>query len=319
MNAPLAETKAAELVRKAFNGGSATHAWIAEAESAALAELLTLFSAYAVGGKNGAARKDFELALAKRHPDVFYYPMDGRKTVSVEDVKDLIAQSLKPPTMAGCKAYILNASVISQVQNWQGKLLKVLEEPPKNNYLFIGTTNAGELLDTVKSRAILVKAGEIGFSQIKSYLISKGYGGRASEIAAFLSGGSVERALELIADKDAEKLFFTVLETLSKMTGTKNSLVYASRLAAYREKYKLLLLAMENFFAEAVRVKNGAPLLAEIPQTADIAENYSAEAAVRAVGLVEEAYVKLNSHVNYNMVMDNLILKILEVRYRCPK
>lgn len=311
-------TEWARFVKDSFASGRATHAWAVEAEQAVLSDLLKLFSAYAVS-HGGASEKDYRLALKARHPDVFYYPSADRKTMAVEDVKDLVAQAQKPPTMSRSKAYVLNASNYSQAQNWQGKLLKILEEPPAGSYIFIGTSNAGELLDTVKSRCAFVAQGRTGFFEIKEFLVQRGYNARSAEIAAFLSGGSVNSAIELIGGNIAEGLFYAVLDTLKNMTGTRVSLSYVAELAKYRDNYKLLLTAFESFFAEIIRFGQGSPYLSQTEEIAAAANNYSPEAAARSIELVEGSYTKLNSRVNFNMAFDNLILKILEVRYRCPK
>jgi hypothetical protein len=306
-----------DFVRKLFEFDKAPHAWIIRADGSLIEQSLALYAAYAVS-KGGTDKHNYDLALAGKHPDVFYYPQRGRKTISVEDIKDVISLSQNAPTMGGAKVFAINASTPSSADNWQGKILKIFEEPPANTYILIGTANTGELHDTVLSRAIVVDVPKQSFFEIKQQLISKSFKEETAEIVAFLSGGSIYEAMRILNDPLSEKLFYDTLNMLSNIKGTADSLQYAALLNNYKDRYRLLFSAMQNFFAEIIRHHHGKQWLKSIDIT-KLIENFSVEAAANAVVLVDNAYVEVVKHVNFNMVMDNLILRILEVRYRCPK
>ncbi|HPG92130.1 MAG TPA: hypothetical protein PK675_01820 [Clostridia bacterium] len=320
ITALIEKNKSVQAIKNSFANDTAVHAYVIQAEETILADVLTYLSAIAVCGKFGCGEcSDCLQALNSRHPDVFYYPQNGRKTMSVDDIKDILGQTQTLPTMGKNKAYIINAATVSAVQNWQGKLLKILEEPPQNNYFFIGVTNTADLFDTILSRAVCVSVEKLEFNQIKNYLLESGYSPYSAEICALMSDGNISAATELISESTTEGIYQSVANALKNMTSTKVSLTFVTDMSRHKAKYKLLLTAMEALFAEVVRFYDGITLLKENKDVTIIAQNYSREAALRCIELVENAYKELASYVNFNMVFDNLILKILEVRYICPK
>jgi len=316
----LEKNKSVQAIKRAFALNHAAHAYVVQAEQNILSDALIYLSTVAVCAKGGCGScPDCLQAFNGRHPDVFFYPQNGRKTMSVDDIKDILNETQTAPTIGKNKVYIINASVVSAVQNWQGKLLKILEEPPEGNYFFIGVTNTADLFDTVNSRAVRVDIAKLSFVQIKNYLLESGYSPRSAEICALISDGSISSATELVNDSATESVYQSVANALKNMTSTRVSLSFVADMAKYKERYKLLLSAMEALFAEVVGFYDGITLLKENKDVTIIAQNYSREAALRCIELVENAYKELASYVNFNMVFDNLILKILEVRYICPK
>ena len=76
-----------------------------------------------------------EKVMAKTHPDVYFYPQTAKKNILVEDVQNIIEQSLIRPIEADKKLFVIKAENLSgAVQN---KLLKTLEEPNKNVFYFL--------------------------------------------------------------------------------------------------------------------------------------------------------------------------------------
>lgn len=83
------------------------------------------------------------------HPDVSYY-----SDIKISDVRDIIISSVESPYISNKKIYIIN-SIENSKKEPLNALLKVIEEPPKNVY-FILLTRRLEILETIKSRSIIL-------------------------------------------------------------------------------------------------------------------------------------------------------------------
>jgi DNA polymerase-3 subunit delta' len=81
-------------------------------------------------------------------------------------------------------------------------LLKVLEEPPEYATLLLLTTNAGELLPTIRSRCVTFTLGALPVAELESALASarKELKPAQGELIARLANGAMGRALSFKLD-----------------------------------------------------------------------------------------------------------------------
>ncbi|CAM3061227.1 hypothetical protein [Streptobacillus ratti] len=83
------------------------------------------------------------------HPDVSYY-----SELKIDDVREIIIGSVESPYISDKKIYIIDSIEITKKEPLNA-LLKVIEEPPQNVF-FILLTRRLEILETVKSRSIIL-------------------------------------------------------------------------------------------------------------------------------------------------------------------
>lgn len=114
----------------------------------------------------------------------------------IENSRDLIGSVFKTPALGGKKIYILKIGQITREA--QNALLKILEEPPKNTYFLIYSCSFFNILDTLKSRAVVVFAARAEKENKNSVKIEK-----------FLRLNTVERInfFSKIKDKEEAKNF----------------------------------------------------------------------------------------------------------------
>ena len=85
------------------------------------------------------------------HSDVTFYPKTENGKILSGDIDELIAQTYVKPIESEKRVFALtNTSSMNGAA--QNKLLKTLEEPPKNVFIILGVENENALLPTVKSR-----------------------------------------------------------------------------------------------------------------------------------------------------------------------
>ena len=81
-------------------------------------------------------------------------------------------------------------------------LLKFIEEPPSGAIVLLTSPAPGQLLPTIRSRAIDVRFPLLSQPQVAEMLQEMGYDRRESEYGASLSGGSATRALAILQPEE---------------------------------------------------------------------------------------------------------------------
>ncbi len=81
-------------------------------------------------------------------------------------------------------------------------LLKFLEEPPPGAIVVLTSAAPGQLLPTIRSRAINLRFPLLNRAQVGEILRKMGYDERESEYGASLSGGSATRALSILQPEE---------------------------------------------------------------------------------------------------------------------
>ncbi len=93
------------------------------------------------------------------HPDIkTVSPREKRKSVNMEECREMIMDSYVLPNEAERKVYIITSAqtLDEKVQN---AMLKILEEPPQYVYFILLCTNPSAMLGTVMSRVSVFTAG----------------------------------------------------------------------------------------------------------------------------------------------------------------
>ena len=96
------------------------------------------------------------LAQIGSHPDIAVInPLDGKKFLSVDQIRELRAEAFVKPHQAANRVFIIEDASRMNPQA-QNALLKVLEEPPKNVVFILLVPSKTMLLDTIISRCVLL-------------------------------------------------------------------------------------------------------------------------------------------------------------------
>ena len=191
-------------LRKQFGESRAAHAFLLECPDAYLRrDALRLLSAFAVCRDGGClVCPDCRRAFKGVHCDVKFLPFDAEKgKITVADTDKLIEDVPLRPLNAKNKAYLLDASLSAGREEWQNKLLKTLEEPPENTFIFIATANAESLLQTVRSRCEILRIGGMEKEKIFDALCSRGIDEKNARFASGICGGQLSKAVAVAEDK----------------------------------------------------------------------------------------------------------------------
>jgi DNA polymerase III delta prime subunit len=149
----MANDKALNLIRLAYDGGHLSHAYlIAGGSDNSRLEFMTDAAAILLGDdeitkKKIADSNHEDLLTVKKDPDL--------TTINAEQIEELSAQMRNKPYSADrIVAVIQDGDYLSE--NSQNKFLKLLEEPNAGNVIFILIDNMDKLLTTTISRCMTI-------------------------------------------------------------------------------------------------------------------------------------------------------------------
>lgn len=145
------------------------------------------------------------------------------------------------------------------------KLLKLIEEPPKDTYFILITNAEDQILQTIKSRCQKISFPPLSEEQIASYLINQHQMGKeeALQIAA-QADGNLSKALELLDNESDnqvfEQLFITWVRSAFRAKGNKSVVhdlsLWANTLAKENRETQMRFIHFSiQFFRQALLKK----------------------------------------------------------------
>lgn len=162
-----------------------------------------------------ADKRDTRL-LIQTHPDVLVIPPDPpQMMIKLGQVRRVIETIYFRPGEGRERVYIFTDSAF--MKEAANSLLKVLEEPPEFATIVLLTENPGELLPTIRSRAMTMALVALPPAEIEADLAEhrRELGSKQRSLVARLSGGAVGRArsFDLTVFTAARKDALTLLAT----------------------------------------------------------------------------------------------------------
>jgi DNA polymerase III subunit delta' len=217
-------------------------------------------------GMREADKKDTRI-FVQTHPDVLIIPPDPpQMMIKVDQVRRVIESIYYRPVEARERVFIFTDSAF--MKEAANSLLKVLEEPPEFATIFLLTENPGELLPTIRSRAMNFALKALPTEEVERYLAKfcPEWKTAQRELVARLSEGAAGRArgfdveAYVAARADALKLLNSALvgnehSELFKITET-----YRPG-AEGREKTEQLLRTLYSLLRDLMFVQTRTPEL----------------------------------------------------------
>ena len=205
--------------------------------------------------------------LIQTHPDVLVVPPDPPQLmIKVDQVRRVIETIYYRPAEAKERVYIFTDS--SFMKEAANSLLKVLEEPPEFATIFLLTENVGELLPTIRSRAMTFTLGALPVEEIENDLAKQHPQWTATQraLVARLAGGAVGRARSFDLAKytssrqHALTMLHSALQTRDHSELFKVTETYRPG-ADGREKTEQLLRTLCSLLQDLMFLSSGAPEL----------------------------------------------------------
>lgn len=248
--------------------------------------------------------------------DLKIYPKE--KNIMVDDIVEIVSDSIQRPMDSRYKIYILNNfdEATTQAQN---KILKTLEEPPQNVIFVLTCTNIGAVLPTIKSRVKSISEPLLDVEIISKFLEEKNIKDYLN--VAKVSGGSIFSALKIAGTGDAGKIVDLAYDTLLNLRTSADILKFSSKIVALKKDFSYFVdtLIMVLRDVSVVKSQNIVNYKDRVGDIKSLALVYSPNAIVGITEKLCEIHNKLEFNCNLVGVVDQMLLDILEVKFLCQK
>jgi DNA polymerase-3 subunit delta' len=254
-------------------------------------------------------------ARNRRHPDIRLIEPEKKTAISIDQIRDVIAETAFQPLEARYRVVILDPADQMRVEA-QNSLLKTLEEPPSRMIMILIATNPYLLLETIRSRARILPFGEIPSGQIAQHLMrNEGKSEPDALLAVALSGGSLGAALEFNTSeyRDVRESALEFVELLLCRGSFTNVSALAAGAAKDKDVFHIwmesaIALLRDVYYTGVADGRVGQRDLAEKLQA--LRQNTRHSHLVRAIEAMRKLQTDLHYNVNRQIALEALFIDL---------
>ncbi len=259
-------------------------------------------------------------ALSLNQPDIIRVMHEKPNTISVEDIRTQINGDIMiRPYSSPYKIYIVDEAEKLSVQA-QNALLKTIEEPPVYAVLLLLTTNVGMLLQTIRSRCVILELKPVSSPMVKNYLMEQlEVPEYHADICTAFAQGNVGKAKRLaLSDSFSEMLehalhlvkYIHDMEVVDMISDLKRINTYKMEINDYLDL--LTVWYRDVLMFKATRDADSLIFSHELISIREKAQKSSYEGLECIIKSLEKAKIRLNANVNFDMALELLLLTMKE-------
>ncbi|MEG1751676.1 MAG: hypothetical protein RR140_00610 [Clostridia bacterium] len=245
------------------------------------------------------------------HPDLHILPKI--KNFVVSDSEYVIENSILSPMEANEKVFLLN-NMQNSTQQAQNKLLKILEEPPVNVHFILTATSLDNILPSVLSRIQIFNLFEFSQTDIQKIFEN------SNEIvtSAFVWPGMAD---ELLTNPKLRESYNFAQNAFFELKSSKDVPKFSQQMIALENIPISLKFLMELLHSTLLCLCNKENLVADDvkDKLKSVQQDYTVESVVEIMKKVNIAILQLLSNVTPGIVADNLMIGILESKFKHKK
>lgn len=273
-----------------------------------LTALMLNYKTYALMNENSA---EYKRVLNGADLDIKIYPKNKEKLL-VSDSNEIVDEVFIKPTNKENKVFIIENIDLSTTEA-QNKLLKVLEEPPKNVYFLISAKQADRVLPTIKSRCDKITIEKLPLSEIEKVC--------KNPLACMLCEGYVGKAEELSKNSNLNEIVDFAVSLVCDLKNSAQVLRFSKHFQELKGDIDLILkiysFCLEDMLKIKTEIKDYCLMKMFLPKIEAVESEFSVQAICEILNLITFFRKKLEFNANLSVAIDNLLLKILEVKYIC--
>jgi DNA polymerase III subunit delta' len=252
---------------------------------------------------------------------------DKEALIKVDVVKELLKQLALKPVLGAYKIIVIWGAERMNTEA-SNKLLKVLEEPPKNTLFLLLTHREEQLLATITSRCQRLSLPPESPDLIAAVLTKKGIEPTRATDLATRAEGSIGQALYLLSaeseDVQFERLFAEWVRAAFKVKGDASEVItllnWAEKLSALsKEGQKQFLSFAQGQIRSAMLLQYGASALV---RKTEFADNFSLtkfapfvheENILDLTSLIETTLYNLSRNANTKILFADMALQMTKL------
>lgn len=228
------------------------------------------------------------------HPDFLVIEPEDGKSIKIEQIRYLQEKIAEKPVTSNKKVYIIKECDM-MTREAANSLLKTLEEPPIYATIILITDNESKLLATIKSRCTKIVFNPLSEEDIKEYF-QNNYSDKEFNLTNNMikqCQGSIGKLLKIQEEQESYEQVEKIIDSLKSENIT---YIWKNADVLYQAKEKILDLLdyMNIIFYNKITLEKDVN-------------------CIKAVNIIEEAKKRITANSNYDMTIDNLLLKLWEV------
>lgn len=318
-------TDIVEYIKNAVSQNKVSHAYILNGEKGSGKKMLAKLFANTLECEAGGPEPCYECHACKQiasgnHPDIIFVTHEKPNTISVDDVRRQVNEDIQIKPYSGkYKIYVIADADLMTVQA-QNAILKTIEEPPAYAVILLLTENADSLLQTIRSRCVMLKLRNVRDALVKKYLMEQcQIPDYKADVCTAFAQGNVGRAVMLASSEHFNEIKDEALHLLKNVDNMElDALIEAvKRVSAYKIEITDYLDFLMIWYRDVLiykATKNIDRLIFgdQLEYIKERARKSSYEGIEIILNALEKAKTRIKANVNFDLVMELLLLTIKE-------
>ncbi|MGI5990237.1 MAG: DNA polymerase III subunit delta' [Lachnospiraceae bacterium] len=260
-------------------------------------------------------------ADSHNHPDIRVVTHEKPTLISVDEIRRQVVSDIQiRPYQGPYKIYIIPDAELMAAEA-QNALLKTIEEPPAYGVIMLLTTNVGTLLETVRSRCVILTMKPVPDDEVIDYLKSHlGVNERTAQFAAAFAQGALGRALQIAGSEDFSLMVKSVLDlvlNIHSMTASDMAAAVRNAESSWKMTIDDYLDTIAMWFRDVLVMKstqdpNKVIFGSYLPELKNQAANCTYNGIREIFSALEKAKQRLRANVSFELTMELLYLTIRE-------
>lgn len=314
-----------EHLENAIKMEKVSHAYILDGLEKSGKMMLAEAFAMALQCEKGESRPCMEChsckqAVNRNQPDIIYVSHEKPNTISVDDIRTQINNDIGiKPYSSKYKIYIVDEAQ-KMNQQAQNALLKTIEEPPVYGIILLLTTNADAFLPTILSRCVMLHLKAVPDEKIRKFLMEQyRIPDYQADVCTAFAQGNVGKAIQLASSEHFNEVKASALQLLKRL----QDIDLYEMAAAVKQigEYKLeindyfdlmMIWYRDVLLYKATKDVNGLIFKDEVYDIKRQAERSSYGGIETIIKALQKAQVRLKANVNFDLVIELLLLTIKE-------
>lgn len=314
-----------EHLQNAIRLGKVSHAYIINGERNSGKEFIARIFARTLQCERGGIEPCGECHSCKQaesgnQPDIIRVTHEKPNSIGVEDIRSQVNNDIViKPYSSPYKIYIINEGEKMTVQA-QNALLKTLEEPPAYGVILILATNVEALLPTIVSRCVVLNMKPVRDDIVRKFLMEDlQIPDYQADVCTAFAQGNVGKARRLaLSDNFTEMLehaihlvkYISEMEVSDLIEDLKKIGTYKMEINDYLDL--LMVWYRDVLMFKATQDADNLIFTEEMNAIREKAKESSYEGLECILKALEKAKIRLNANVNFDMVMELLLLTMKE-------
>ena len=314
-----------QYIQNAVTEDKVSHAYIMNGERGSGKKMLANLFAQTLQCERGGNEPCYEChsckqALSGNHPDIIMVQHEKPSSISVDEIRVQVNEDIQvKPYSSKYKIYIIPEADL-MTQQAQNALLKTIEEPPSYAIIILLTENAQKLLPTICSRCVMLKLRNIKDQLVKKYLMENlQIPDYKADVCTAFAQGNIGRAILLANSEHFNEIKEEAIQLLKNIdTMDVSDMIEAvKRCSQYKMDVDDYLDVLAIWYRDVLIYKatkniDRVIFAEQLNYIKERARKSSYEGIENILKAIENAKARLRANVNFDLVMELLLLTIKE-------